>query len=215
MRIGINGIGRIGRLAIRALQGHPGLELIHVNDAVGDAETHAHLLAFDSVHGHWDVSVSAERDHLLINGRSVKFTSERTLEGARFDGCDLVLECTGRFKSVDTLRPYLDAGIRQVVVSAPIKVPEVLNIVMGVNQTLFSTEKYPIVTAASCTTNCIAPAIKVIHNTFGIKHGSITTVHDITNTQKILDAPHKDLRRARACGMSLIPTTIQIGRAHV
>jgi glyceraldehyde 3-phosphate dehydrogenase len=174
---------------------------------VGDAEIHAHLLAFDSVHGHWDVSVSAERDRLVINGKSVKFTSERTLEGARFDGCDLVLECTGRFKSVDTLRPYLDAGIRQVVVSAPIKVPEVLNIVMGVNQTLFSTEKYPIVTATSCTTNCIAPAIKVIHDMFGIKHGSITTIHDITNTQKILDAPHKDLRRARACGMSLIPTT--------
>ena len=207
MRIGINGVGRIGRLAIRALQGHPGLELIHVNDAVGDAETHAHLLAFDSVHGHWDVSVSTGRDRLVINGKSVKFTSERTLEGARFDGCDLVLECTGRFKSVDALRPYLDAGVRQVVVSAPIKVPEVLNIVMGVNQILFSAEKYPIVTAASCTTNCIAPAIKVIHDMFGIKHGSITTIHDITNTQKILDAPHKDLRRARACGMSLIPTT--------
>ena len=174
---------------------------------MGDAETHAHLLAFDSVHGHWDVSVSAGRDRLVINGKSVKFTSERTLEGARFDGCDLVLECTGSFKSVDALRPYLDAGVRQVVVSAPIKVPEVLNIVMGVNQILFSAEKYPIVTAASCTTNCIAPAIKVIHDIFGIKHGSITTIHDITNTQKILDAPDKDLRRARACGMSLIPTT--------
>ena len=118
-----------------------------------------------------------------------------------------MLECTGSFKSVDALRPYLDAGVRQVVVSAPIKVPEVLNIVMGVNQILFSAEKYPIVTAASCTTNCIAPAIKVIHDMFGIKHGSITTIHDITNTQKILDTPHKDLRRARACGMSLIPTT--------
>ena len=165
------------------------------------------MLAFDSVHGHLYVSVSYERDRLVINGKSVKFTSERTLEGARFDGCDLVLECTGSFKSVDALRPYLDAGVRQVVVSAPIKVPEVLNIVMGVNQILFSAEKYPIVTAASCTTNCIAPAIKVIHDMFGIKHGSITTIHDITNTQKILDAPHKDLRRARACGMSLIPTT--------
>lgn len=207
MRIGINGLGRIGRLAIRALQNHPSLELVHVNDVAGDAVTHAHLLAFDSVHGHWDVPVSADGQHLVIDGKSIKVTSAKTLEEADFSGCDLVLECTGKFKSVDALKPYLDAGVGQVVVSAPIKVPEVLNVVMGVNHSLFDADKYPIVTAASCTTNCIAPAIKVIHETFGIKHGSITTVHDITNTQTILDAPHKDLRRARACGMSLIPTT--------
>jgi glyceraldehyde 3-phosphate dehydrogenase len=207
MRIGINGLGRIGRLAIRALQNHPGLELVHVNDVVGDALTHAHLLAFDSVHGRWDAPISADTQHLVIHGQSIKVTSAKTLEDADFSGCDLVLECTGKFKSVDALMPYLDAGIGQVVVSAPIKVPEVLNVVMGVNHTLFDVEKYPIVTAASCTTNCIAPAIKVIHEAFGIKHGSITTVHDITNTQTILDSSHKDLRRARACGMSLIPTT--------
>lgn len=207
MRIGINGLGRIGRLAIRALQNHPNLELVHVNDVAGNAATHAHLLAFDSVHGRWDVPVSADGSHLVIDGKSVKVTSEKTLQGADLSGCDLVLECTGKFKTVDALNPYLKAGIQQVVVSAPIKVPEVLNVVMGVNHTLFDAEKYPIVTAASCTTNCIAPAIKVVHETFGIKHGSITTVHDITNTQTILDAPHKDLRRARACGMSLIPTT--------
>ena len=207
MRIGINGLGRIGRLAIRVLQDHPGLSLVHVNDVAGDALTHAHLLAFDSVHGPWDVPVSVDGQHLVIQGKSIKVTSAKTLEDADFSGCDLVLECTGKFNSVATLKPYLDAGIQQVVVSAPIKVPEVLNVVMGVNHTLFDSEKYQIVTAASCTTNCIAPAIKVIHETFGIKHGSITTVHDITNTQTILDAPHKDLRRARACGMSLIPTT--------
>jgi glyceraldehyde 3-phosphate dehydrogenase len=207
MRIGINGLGRIGRLAIRALQNHPSLELVHVNDVAGDALTHAHLLAFDSVHGHWNVPVSADGQDLAIDGQSIKVTSAKTLEDADFSGCDLVLECTGKFKSVDALKPYLAAGIGQVVVSAPIKVPEVLNVVMGVNHSLFDADKYPIVTAASCTTNCIAPAIKVIHETFGIKHGSITTVHDITNTQTILDAPHKDLRRARACGMSLIPTT--------
>jgi glyceraldehyde 3-phosphate dehydrogenase len=207
MRIGINGLGRIGRLAIRALQNHPSLELVHVNDVAGDALTHAHLLAFDSVHGHWNIPVSADEQDLEIDGQSIKVTSAKTLEDADFSGCDLVLECTGKFKSVDALKPYLAAGIGQVVVSAPIKVPEVLNVVMGVNHSLFDADKYPIVTAASCTTNCIAPAIKVIHETFGIKHGSITTVHDITNTQTILDAPHKDLRRARACGMSLIPTT--------
>jgi glyceraldehyde 3-phosphate dehydrogenase len=180
---------------------------VHVNDVAGDAFTHAHLLAFDSVHGQWDVPVSADGQHLVIDGKSIKVTSAKTLEDADFSGCDLILECTGKFKSVDALKPYLDVGIGQVVVSAPIKVPEVLNVVMGVNHSLFDADKYPIVTAASCTTNCIAPAIKVIHETFGIKHGSITTVHDITNTQTILDAPHKDLRRARACGMSLIPTT--------
>jgi len=207
MRLGVNGLGRIGRLAIRALQNHPSLELVHVNDVGGDALTHAHLLAFDSVHGHWDVPVSSDGQHLAIDGQSLKVTSAKTLEDADFSGCDLILECTGKFKSVDALKPYLDVGIGQVVVSAPIKVPEVLNVVMGVNHSLFDADKYPIVTAASCTTNCIAPAIKVIHETFGIKHGSITTVHDITNTQTILDAPHKDLRRARACGMSLIPTT--------
>lgn len=207
MRVGINGLGRIGRLAIRALQNHPTLELVHVNDVAGNAATHAHLLAFDSVHGVWDVPVAVDGHDLVIKQKPIRVTSARTLEDSDFGDCDLVLECTGQFKTVDALMSYLDAGISQVVVSAPIKVPEVLNVVMGVNQTLFSAEKHPIVTAASCTTNCIAPAIQVIHETFGIRHGSITTVHDITNTQTILDAPHKDLRRARACGISLIPTT--------
>ena len=207
MRIGINGLGRIGRLAIRALEKHPDLTLVHVNDVAGDAATHAHLLTFDSVHGHWDADIASTGDELMINNRAVKVTSEKTLDAADFSDCDLVLECTGKFKTVDALQPYLESGIKQVVVSAPIKVPEVLNVVMGVNHHLFNPEQHPIVTAASCTTNCIAPAIKVIHETFGIQHGSITTVHDITNTQTILDAPHKDLRRARACGMSLIPTT--------
>ena len=207
MRIGINGLGRIGRLAIRALQTQPTMELVHVNDIAGDAATHAHLLAFDSVHGRWDVDVSGVDDRLVIDGRDIKVTSEKTLDAADFSDCDLVLECTGKFKTVDALKPYRYQGVQQIVVSAPIKVPEVLNVVMGVNDRLFSPDHHTIVTAASCTTNCIAPAIQVIHQTFGIRHGSITTVHDITNTQTILDAPHKDLRRARACGMSLIPTT--------
>ena len=207
MRVGINGLGRIGRLAVRALQNHPTLELVHVNDVAGNAAIHAHLLAFDSVHGVWDVPVAVDGHDLVIKQKPIRVTSARTLEDSDFGDCDLVLECTGQFKTVDALMLYLDAGISQVVVSAPIKVPEVLNVVMGVNHTLFSAEKHPIVTAASCTTNCIAPAIQVIHETFGIRHGSITTVHDITNTQTILDAPHKDLRRARACGISLIPTT--------
>ena len=149
MRVGINGLGRIGRLAIRALQNHPTLELVHVNDVAGDAATHAHLLVFDSVHGVWDVPVAVDGPDLVIKQKSIRVTSARTLEDADFGDCDLVLECTGQFKTVDALAPYLDAGISQVVVSAPIKVPEVLNVVMGVNQTLFSAEKHPIVTLRS------------------------------------------------------------------
>ena len=207
IRVGLNGFGRIGRLAARVMHQHPTLELVHINDVAGNPDTHAHLLTFDSVHGTWPVAVEAGADSLRIEGRAIRVTAEKTLEAADFSDCDVVLECTGKFKSVDSLRPYQDMGVRQVVVSAPIKVPEVLNVVMGVNETRFDPAVYPVVTAASCTTNCIAPAIKVVHETFGIKHGSITTVHDLTNTQTILDAPHKDLRRARACGMSLIPTT--------
>lgn len=207
IRVGINGFGRIGRLVARVMHQHPTLELVHINDVAGNPETHAHLLTFDSVHGTWPMTVEAGVDSVRIAGRAIRVTAEKSLEAADFSDCDVVLECTGKFKSVDSLHPYQDMGVRQVVVSAPIKVPEVLNVVMGVNETRFDPAVYPVVTAASCTTNCIAPAIKVVHETFGIKHGSITTVHDLTNTQTILDAPHKDLRRARACGMSLIPTT--------
>ena len=207
IHVGINGFGRIGRLAARVLADHPTLNLVQINDVAGDANTHAHLMQFDSVHGIWNGEAEAGDQSIQINGQSVRVTQEKTLEAADFSGCDVVLECTGKFKTVEALAPYQAMGVSQTVVSAPIKVPEVLNVVMGVNHTLFDPARHPIVTAASCTTNCIAPAIQVIHDQFKIKHGSITTVHDLTNTQTILDAPHKDLRRARACGMSLIPTT--------
>ena len=207
IKVGINGFGRIGRLAARILENHDGLQLVHINDVAGNARSHAHLMQFDSVHGTWDGSVEALDDAIEINNHRVRVTQGATLEAADFSDCDLVMECTGRFKTVEALAPYQAMGVAQTVVSAPIKVPEVLNVVMGVNHALFDSQRHPIVTAASCTTNCIAPAIAVIHETFGIRHGSITTVHDLTNTQTILDAPHKDLRRARACGMSLIPTT--------
>ena len=207
MRIGINGLGRIGRLAIRALQNHPSLELMHVNDVAGDAFTHAHLLAFDSVHGQWDVPVSAEGQHLVIDGKSIKVTSAKTLEEADFSGCDLILECTGKFKSVDALRPYLDAGIGQVVVSAPIKVPEVLNVVMGVNHSLFDADKYPIVTAASCTTNCLALGLSGLTRSVDIERGFYTTIHAITNDQVLIDSAHRDPRRGRSANSSMIPTS--------
>ena len=207
IHVGINGFGRIGRLAARVLADHPTLNLVQINDLAGDAKTHAHLMQFDSVHGIWNGEAEAGDQSIQINGQSVRVSQEKTLEAADFSGCDVVLECTGKFKTVEALAPYQAMGVSQTVVSAPIKVPEVLNVVMGVNHHLFDPSIHPIVTAASCTTNCIAPAIQVIHDQFKIKHGSITTVHDLTNTQTILDAPHKDLRRARACGMSLIPTT--------
>ena len=146
-------------------------------------------------------------DRLFINNHSLKVSQNTAIEQTDWSGCDIVLEASGRFKSKQALQPYFDQGVKRVVVSAPVKEPGVLNVVMGVNQALYDASQHKIVTAASCTTNCIAPAIKVIHENLGIVHGSITSIHDITNTQTIIDSPHKDLRRARSCGSSLIPTT--------
>ena len=211
IKIGINGFGRMGRLALRAAWDWPELEFVQINDPAGDAATLAHLLTFDSVHGIWKHEATAntglESSQMLIEGKRLQCTQNRAIEDTDWSGCDIVIEASGVMKSKDKLQPYLDQGVKRVVVTAPVKEEGVLNIVMGVNQHLYDKELYPIVTAASCTTNCLAPAVKVIHENLGIKHGSMTTIHDITNTQTILDAPHKDLRRARACGSSLIPTT--------
>ncbi len=207
-RIAVNGFGRMGRLALRAAWDWPDLEIVHVNEVGGDAATAAHLLQFDSVHGTWDVPVAHDREGLLIDGRRVSYSSNQNLEDTSWSalGVDVVVECTGRFKSRQALAPYLDAGVGKVVVSAPVK-DGTPNFVMGVNDHLYDPDKHHIVTAASCTTNCIAPVIKVIHESLGIRHGSITTIHDITNTQSVLDEYHKDLRRTRASATSLIPTT--------
>jgi len=207
VRVAINGFGRMGRLALRAAWGWDGLEIVHINECAGDAATAAHLLEFDSVHGRWDRSVGHQSGGLLIDGKLVTFTSNTELVQTDWQalGIDLVVECTGQFKSAQALEPYFAAGVKKVVVSAPIK-DGTLNVVMGVNDHLYDGSQ-SIVTAASCTTNCLAPVVEVIHKQFGIKHGSITTIHDITNTQSILDEYHKDLRRARASGQSLIPTS--------
>ena len=207
LRIGINGFGRMGRLTARVLFENPGVEIVHINDPAGDAATLAHLLNFDSVHGRWSREASVESGAMVVGGRVISVTANKTIEETNWSGCDLVIEASGKFKSKEVLQAYLDQGVKRVVVTAPVKQEGVLDTVMGVNDHLFDPSKHPIVTAASCTTNCLAPAVKVIHENLGIKHGSMTTIHDITNTQTILDAPHKDLRRARACGMSLIPTT--------
>ncbi|UVL86480.1 ArsJ-associated glyceraldehyde-3-phosphate dehydrogenase [Pseudomonas sp. B21-028] len=207
IKVGINGFGRIGRLAMRAAWHWPEFEFVQVNDPAGDAATHAHLLNFDSVHGRWNHQADADGDDIVIEGRRIKVTANKTIADTDWSACDLVIEASGKMKTVAVLQAYLDQGVKRVVVSAPVKEKGALNIVMGVNQHLFKPAEHAIVTAASCTTNCLAPVVKVIHEKLGIRHGSITTIHDLTNTQSLLDQPHKDLRRARACGMSLIPTS--------
>lgn len=207
LKIGINGFGRIGRLALRAAWGQPGLEFVRINDPGGDAATLAHLLNFDSVHGRWQHDASHDGDAIVISGRRIATTRHKAIAETDWSGCDVVIEASGKMKTTAVLQPYLDQGLKRVVVTAPVKEAGVLNVVMGVNDDRFDPAVHRIVTAASCTTNCLAPIVKVIHEGLGIRHGSITTVHDLTNTQSILDQPHKDLRRARACGLSLIPTT--------
>ena len=207
IKVGINGFGRIGRLALRAAWDWPEFEFVQINDPAADAATHAHLLNFDSVHGRWQHQAESDEQNILIGAKKIKVTQHKTISDTDWSGCDLVIEASGKNKTVAVLQAYLAQGVKRVVVSAPVKEQGALNVVMGVNQHLYDPAQHRIVTAASCTTNCIAPVIKVIHQHLGIRHGSITTIHDLTNTQSILDQAHKDLRRARACGMSLIPTT--------
>ncbi|WP_425055121.1 ArsJ-associated glyceraldehyde-3-phosphate dehydrogenase [Pseudomonas abyssi] len=207
IKVGINGFGRIGRLALRAAWDWPELEFVRINDPAGDAATHAHLLNFDSVHGRWQHEAGSSAEQVLIDGKAITVTANRALADTDWSDCDLVIEASGKMKTLASLQPYLDQGVKRVVVCAPVKEPGALNVVMGVNQDRFDPQQHRIVTAASCTTNCLAPVVKVIQEALGIRHGSITTIHDLTNTQSILDQPHKDLRRARASGMSLIPTT--------
>ncbi len=207
IKIGINGFGRMGRLALRAAWEWDDVEFVQINDPAGDAATLAHLLEFDSVHGRWRYPVTASHEGIQIQDKTIRTTRNKTIAETDWSGCDVVIEASGVMKTKALLQAYLDQDVKRVVVTAPVKEEGVLNVVMGVNHQLYDPAIHPIVTAASCTTNCLAPVVKVIHEQIGIKHGSMTTIHDITNTQTILDAPHKDLRRARACGLSLIPTT--------
>ena len=208
-RIALNGLGRIGKLVLRDLiDAGAGGDIVLLNDPVGDAEQHALLMEFDSVHGRWRTPVTAAEGALVLNANSIRLTHERRIEALPLAalGVDLVIDCTGVFKTAARLAPYYAAGVRRVVVSAPVKDGEALNLVYGVNHTLFDGSQ-TLVTAASCTTNCLAPVVKVIHEALGIRHGSITTIHDVTNTQTIVDRPAKDMRRARSALMNLIPTT--------
>lgn len=208
IRVGINGFGRIGRLVLRAAWGWSAFKIVHINDLKADAATAAHLLAFDSVHGRWGESIVGEGDTVTINGETVSYSShaEPGMVLWAEKGVDIVLECSGKFRTSATLAPYLTGGVRKVIVAAPVK-EGALNVVVGVNDHLYQPQEHHVLTAASCTTNCLAPIVKVIHEGIGIRHGVITTIHDMTNTQTLVDAPHKDLRRARAATLSLIPTS--------
>lgn len=207
IKIGINGFGRMGRLSFRAAFDWPEITFVHINDPAGDAGTLAHLVNFDSVHGRWTHEANAQDGHIIVNHQRIACTQNKAIADTDWSGCDVVIEASGKMKTRAQLQAYLDQGVKRVVVTAPVKEEGVLNVVIGVNDHLYDPSQHRIVTAASCTTNCLAPVVKVIHEKLGIVHGSMTTIHDITNTQSILDTPHKDLRRARACGMSLIPTT--------
>jgi len=210
VRIGINGFGRIGRLTFRAAWNWPEFEWVLINDPKGGAECAAHLLTFDSVQGRWLQEAVAEgKNTLRIGERRIAF-AEHAKPGEvdwAAHGVDIVLECSGKFRTPEQLAPFFERGVNKVIVAAPVKGDAALNIVMGVNDRLYDAAKHRLLTNASCTTHCLAPVVKVIQEGIGIEHGAITTVHDATNTQTIVDAPHKDLRRARAAGLSLIPTT--------
>jgi len=221
MRIGINGMGRIGRLTLRASlggvmradgdpRGDNRLNIVHVNELRGGAVTAAHLLEFDSIHGRWRERIAAQDDDaLLIGNHRIGFSAATAPGDVPWGdlGCDIVLECTGKFLTAETLQPYFDRGVRCVIVAAPVKDPAALNIVVGVNDASYDPARHRLLTAASCTTNCLAPVVKVVHEAIGIRHGQITTIHDPTNTNVVVDAPHRDLRRARSAMLSLSPTT--------
>ena len=202
----LNGLGRIGKLALRPLL-ERGAQIAFINDAVGDSAMHAHLLEFDSVHGRWPAAFEAGEGSISIDSTRIPVTSTRDLKDLPLDRVDVVIDCTGAFKTEAKLAPYFAAGVKKVVVSAPVKDGPTANIVYGVNNDIYDAGTHQIVTAASCTTNCLAPVVKVLLEGIGIKHGSITTIHDVTNTQTIVDRPAKDLRRARSALTNLIPTT--------
>ncbi len=208
VRIGINGFGRMGRLGFRAGWDREGIEIVHVNEVKGGAELAAHLLEFDSVHGRWDRGIVPGKDHFSVEGKRLGFSAHRDpgLIDWAGAGVDVVIESSGQFRSPESIQGHFDRGARKVVVAAPVN-EGALNLVMGCNDHLYDPAKHDLVTAASCTTNCLAPVVKVIHEQIGIVHGMITTIHDVTNTQVIVDAPHKDFRRARSALNSLIPTS--------
>ena len=209
-RIALNGLGRIGKLALRDLiDTGAGGEVVLINEPEGTPDQHALLMEFDSVHGRWPRAISHAADSLTIEGQRMVLTAAKRIEELPLAamGIDLVIDATGVFKSGARIAPYFAAGVKKVVISAPVKDDGALNLVYGINHHLYDPALHHTITAASCTTNCLAPVVKVVHESLGIRHGSITTIHDVTNTQTIVDRPAKDMRRARSALLNLIPTT--------
>ncbi len=212
IRVGINGFGRMGRLGLRAGWDKSAFEIVRINETATDAAGSAHLLKFDSVHGTWDRATGAENGNVIIGDKTVVYSSNVSIGDTDWSDCDIVIEATGKHhKQPESLKAYFDQGVKKVIVAAPTE--GALNIVYGINDDCYDPATNHLLTAASCTTNCLAPVVKVMHEKVGIKHGCMTTIHDITNTQTIVDKGHKDLRRARACGNSLIPTSTGSARA--
>ena len=213
IRIGINGFGRIGRNMLRASLNDKDFEFVAINDLT-DAETLAHLLKYDSVHGTLNVAVEAREDRIIVNGKPIKILAKKDPKELPWKdlGVDLVIESTGRFTDREGASKHLSAGAKRVIISAPAKDPDV-TIVLGVNESTYDPKSHQIISNASCTTNCLAPVAKVLDESFGITHGIMTTIHSYTNDQQLLDLPHKDLRRARAAGLSMIPTSTGAAKA--
>ena len=212
VRVGINGFGRMGRLGFRAGWDNDGLAIVRINEIATDAAGSAYLLKFDSVHGTWDEDCEAEGEVMIVAGQRIICSRNPTIDETDWSDCDIVIEATGKHhKNPETLQSYFEQGVQKVIVAAPTE--GALNIVYGINDHLYNPAEHHLVTAASCTTNCLAPVVKVMHERIGIVHGCMTTIHDITNTQTIVDKGHKDLRRARACGQSLIPTSTGSAKA--
>jgi glyceraldehyde-3-phosphate dehydrogenase (arsenate-transferring) len=212
IRVGINGFGRMGRLGLRAGWNMQDFDFVRINEVASDATGSAHLLKFDSIHGTWDEETAAEDRRIIIGEKTLAYSSNTAIDETDWSDCDIVIEATGKHhKKPETLNRYFEQGVKKVIVAAP--TDGALNIVYGINDDQYDPAVHKLLTAASCTTNCLAPVVKVMHEKIGIEHGCMTTIHDITNTQTIVDKGHKDLRRARACGQSLIPTSTGSAKA--
>jgi len=211
IKVGMNGFGRMGRLGLRAGWDRSSFDVVQINETACDATCSAHLLEFDSVHGTWHYDCAADGDEIRIDDRLLKYSSNEAISDTDWSECDIIIEATGVFRKPEQLQAYFDQGVKKVIVAAPVE--GALNIVYGINDHLYDVDEHHLLTAASCTTNCLAPVVQVMHKGLGIKHGCMTSIHDITNTQTIVDKGHKDLRRARACGQSLIPTSTGSAKA--
>lgn len=213
VKLGINGFGRIGRLVLRSALNNPEVDVVAINDLT-DSATMAHLLKYDSVHGTLDLDIRAEEDAIIVGDQSVAFTSVRDPDDLTWGdlGVDIVAECTGLFRDRQSAGKHLAAGARKVIISAPAQEPDV-TIVLGVNSNQYEPRQHNIISNASCTTNCLAPVAKVLLENFGVKSGLMTTIHAYTGDQRLLDFPHKDLRRARSAALSMIPTTTGAAKA--